>query len=104
MAPGAALAARGEATAAAAGHGCKLHTLHNRLGAPLASVLSVRGTSCHHATKVIRRYGKNAKGGLAVGKRFTVGGWKCRTYLAVEEDFRARCSRKHRAFRVDYGA
>jgi hypothetical protein len=78
--------------------------VRNRLAA-VATVLSVRGTSCRGARKVVRRHGRSAgRGAFRRGGRFRLGAWRCRNYLVIEEDFRARCALRKAAFRVDYGA
>jgi hypothetical protein len=78
--------------------------VRNRLAA-VATVLSVRGTSCRAALKVVRRHGRSAgRGAFRRDGRFLLGPWRCHNYLVIEEEFRARCTLRRAAFRVDYGA
>jgi hypothetical protein len=78
--------------------------VRNRLAA-VATILSVRGTTCRRALKVVTRHGRSAgRGAFHRGGRFRLGPWRCRNYLVREEELRARCTLRTAAFRVDYGA
>jgi hypothetical protein len=89
--------------AAGAVHHCsKTINIPNRLSA-MATVLTTRNTSCKHARNVVRKHG-NFFAPVDVGDRFKLGGWHCKVYKSLEEDHRARCTSKGRAFRVDYGS
>jgi hypothetical protein len=96
------LSAVGASTASAAGvHGCsQRYAVRDRLQA-VATITSVRNTSCRSALGVVRRNGREAKSGR---RHFRLGKFHCTRYFHLEESNRARCTTPRRAFRVDYGS